>query len=77
MAYKVKVRFHDTEEEIDLIEEIQRNDYVVNYYYHDSDGNYLSNHLPPYGKYPAQSIIKNMGAKLGNKMVLVSQKEED
>lgn len=77
MAYKIKARFQDTDEEIDLIEESYNNNGALLYYYHDSDGNYLRCHLPPYNKYPAHSLGVNMGALLGDRMVLVVKKEED
>ncbi|KGH50492.1 hypothetical protein [Acinetobacter sp. UBA2581] len=76
MAYKVKVRFQDTNEEIELIEESYNNNGALLFFYHDSSGNYLQNNLTPFNKWAAHSIFEGMGAMLGKRLVLVVEKSE-
>lgn len=76
MAHKIKVRFQDTSEEIELVEEEYDNNGALLYYYHDSNGNYLQSNLRPFNRWAAHSIFKGMGAMLGNRPVLVVEKSE-
>ncbi len=76
MAYKVRVRFQDNNEEIDLIEEAYNNNGALLYYYHDSNGNYLKNNLKPFNNYAAHAISYGIGAIIGSRSVIVIGKDE-
>lgn len=77
MAYKVKVRFQDGNEEIELIEKPYDNNGALLYHYHDSEGNYLRFHLSPYKLIPAHSLHFDLPGLLGDRFVNVSEITEN
>lgn len=77
MSYTVKIRFQDTKEEIELIEERYNNNGALLYYYHDANGNYLMNNLRPFNRWAAHSIFEGMGALVGDRLVIVIEKNQN
>lgn len=75
MIHKVKVRFQDADEVIDLIEEPYDNKGALLFFYHDSNGNYLEQYLAPHDRVPAQSISTGVSYRLGEKIVTVVKKD--
>lgn len=67
---KVRVRYEDGTEE-ELVEVSERNGNTINFYHRNSNGDFISQHLPPHRRLEVHNMGSGMDYRLGNSIVHV------